>query len=111
MERVADRSLLALEPVTGRTHQLRIHAAHAGMSILGDRTYGGDTRVTFPSGRVVRLGRIALHAGRVVVPRRAGGSIDLRAEVPTLLRELWTALGGEDSTWVAALEGPNLERA
>jgi RluA family pseudouridine synthase len=106
---VAERSLLALEPVTGRTHQLRVHAALAGMPLLGDGTYGGDTRITFPSGRVVRLGRVALHAGRVVVPRRDGGSIDVRAEVPTPLRELWTALGGENSAWIAALDGPSLE--
>lgn len=103
--RVGDRLLLALEPVTGRTHQLRVHAAYAGMPLLGDRTYGGETRLTFSSGRVVRLGRIALHAARVVVPRRSGGFIQLRAEVPALLRELWAAIGGEDSAWVTALEG------
>jgi 23S rRNA pseudouridine1911/1915/1917 synthase len=109
--RAGERSLLALEPVTGRTHQLRVHAAYAGMPLLGDRTYGGETRLTFASGRVVRLGRIALHAGRVLVPRQRGGFIDLRAEVPALLRELWMAIGGEDSAWVAALEGPSLESA
>jgi RluA family pseudouridine synthase len=103
--RAGERSLLALEPMTGRTHQLRVHAAYAGMPLLGDRTYGGETRLTLSSGRVVRLGRIALHAGRVVVPRRSGGFMELRAEVPALLRELWAAIGGEDSAWVTALEG------
>ncbi len=102
--KAGERSLLALEPVTGRTHQLRVHAAHAGMPLLGDPTYGGARRITFPSGRVVSLGRIALHAARVVVPRRRGSSFDVRAEVPVSLRELWAAMGGEDAAWIAALE-------
>lgn len=33
---------LALEPVTGRTHQLRVHCAHVGHPILGDPQYGSD---------------------------------------------------------------------
>ena len=32
-------SLLALEPVTGRTHQLRVHMAHIGCPLLGDTRY------------------------------------------------------------------------
>lgn len=35
-------SLVALEPVTGRTHQLRVHCAALGCPILGDKDYGGD---------------------------------------------------------------------
>jgi len=109
--RAAERSLFALEPATGRTHQLRVHAAYAGTPLLGDRTYGGDTRVTLPSGRVLRLDRIALHAGRILVPRRAGGSLEVRADIPASLRELWAAVGGEDSAWTVALDRPNLESA
>ena len=33
---------LALEPVTGRTHQLRVHCAHMGFPILGDPQYGSE---------------------------------------------------------------------
>ena len=36
-------SLLELEPVTGRTHQLRVHCAALGCPILGDRDYGGGS--------------------------------------------------------------------
>ncbi len=36
-------SLLALEPVTGRTHQLRVHCSYMGFPILGDPQYGGGT--------------------------------------------------------------------
>lgn len=35
-------SLLALQPLTGRTHQLRVHCAHFGFPILGDPQYGSD---------------------------------------------------------------------
>ncbi len=58
-------TLLALAPVTGRTHQLRVHAAAAGLPLVGDRAYGGPTRLTAPSGAVRAPGRIALHCARV----------------------------------------------
>jgi 23S rRNA pseudouridine1911/1915/1917 synthase len=35
-----DRSLLRLQPLTGRTHQLRVHLAHIGHPVLGDKLYG-----------------------------------------------------------------------
>ncbi len=41
LERVRDRALVELRPETGRTHQLRVHLAHAGAPILGDTSYGG----------------------------------------------------------------------
>ena len=50
-ERFDDKTLLELEPVTGRTNQLRIHLAHIGHPILGDIKYGGRE---FP--------RLCLHA-------------------------------------------------
>ena len=39
-------SLLALQPITGRTHQLRVHCAHMGMPILGDPQYGTEESKT-----------------------------------------------------------------
>ncbi len=39
-ERLESRTLVKLEPVTGRTNQLRIHCAHVGHPIVGDRLYG-----------------------------------------------------------------------
>jgi 23S rRNA pseudouridine1911/1915/1917 synthase len=41
LKRRAGLSLVELEPLTGRTHQLRIHCAHIGHPILGDNLYGG----------------------------------------------------------------------
>ena len=40
--RVAGRTVLEAEPVTGRTHQIRVHAAFQGLPVLGDRLYGGS---------------------------------------------------------------------
>jgi RluA family pseudouridine synthase len=65
-------ALLACQPVTGRTHQIRVHAAYAGLKIVGDEVYGGkplwlsrlkpDYRLK--PGREERplLARVALHA-------------------------------------------------
>jgi RluA family pseudouridine synthase len=103
--RAGDSALLALEPETGRTHQLRVHAAHAGAPLLGDGGYGGETRRVLASGRVLGVRRIALHAWQVVVPRSGGGVMEVRAEVPGELREIWGALGGSEEAWGAALLG------
>ena len=42
LQRWEDRSLLELRPITGRTHQLRLHCAHSGFPILGDPQYGTE---------------------------------------------------------------------
>jgi 23S rRNA-/tRNA-specific pseudouridylate synthase len=87
-------ALLALAPTTGRTHQLRVHCADAGAPLLGDRTYGGPTRLTLPSGKVFPLARIALHCARVAVL-----DLDLAAPIPDDLTAIWSALGGEAEAW------------
>jgi 23S rRNA-/tRNA-specific pseudouridylate synthase len=99
-ERGAPRAaMLAVGPVTGRTHQIRVHAAHAGCPLLGDRDYGGPARVTLPTGRVLEPRRIALHAARVVVPGADGRPRTLLSAVPDELRALWDALGGAPGAW------------
>ena len=47
LERQEWYSKLALEPVTGRTHQLRVHCAHQGFPILGDPQYGSEGSQVF----------------------------------------------------------------
>ncbi|HZU82124.1 MAG TPA: pseudouridine synthase [Polyangiaceae bacterium] len=96
-------ALLAVEPVTGRTHQIRVHAAHAGAALLGDRAYGGSSRLVLPGGRVLDLRRIALHAARVVVPQDdSGAAVRARAPIPSDLAGIWSALGGQPDAWELA---------
>ncbi len=80
--------LLALAPVTGRTHQLRIHAARAQVPILGDGLYGGSRRLTSARGAVRTLDRIALHCAHVQIGLRNGCIISVGSPVPPELREL-----------------------
>jgi len=47
LERSGATSLLALRPITGRTHQLRVHCAYMGFPILGDPQYGSEASVAF----------------------------------------------------------------
>lgn len=54
LRREADRTLLALTPITGRTNQLRIHCLHIGHPIIGDTIYGGPPAP-----------RLCLHAERL----------------------------------------------
>ncbi|HEU0284755.1 MAG TPA: RNA pseudouridine synthase [Sphingomicrobium sp.] len=70
------RTLVAFKPVTGRTHQLRVHAREAfGRGIVGDRVYG------------VPGGPMLLHASRLVVPREKKPAIDVSAPLPEYFGE------------------------
>src|SRR5262249_36506487 len=95
--------LLAVEPVTGRTHQIRVHAAHAGSPLYGDRAYGGPVRLTSREGRVTPISRIALHAPWVEVPTDSG-ELRVEAEIPDDLAAIWTACGGATTSFALALE-------
>jgi tRNA pseudouridine32 synthase/23S rRNA pseudouridine746 synthase len=70
------RTLVEFRPVTGRTHQIRVHAREAfGRGIIGDRVYG------------VPGGQMLLHASRLVVPREKKASIDVRSPLPDYFGE------------------------
>lgn len=60
-----DASLLALRPITGRTHQLRVHMRWLGHPILGDPLYAGRARGSAP--------RLLLHAWRLAIVLPGGG--------------------------------------
>ncbi len=96
-------SLLALSPVTGRTHQLRVHASAHEAPLLGDRKYGGPSRITWPDGSVQSFGQILLHAAWVewgpAEQRRRVTSEPVAALVDT-----WLALGGEGADIQRALD-------
>jgi 23S rRNA-/tRNA-specific pseudouridylate synthase len=88
--------LLALLPMTGRTHQLRVHAAAAGAPLVGDVSYEGPRRVTLPDGRVVLARRTMLHCARVAFPHPATGApFEATSPAPADLCDVWTALGGD----------------
>jgi 23S rRNA pseudouridine1911/1915/1917 synthase len=101
-------AMLAVVPITGRTHQIRVHAAHAGVPLVGDREYGGAPRFTLPGGAVLELRRIALHAARVVIRMARGAPFVAEAPVPAELAQIWERLGGEADAWNlgAAMEVP-----
>lgn len=94
---------LWLTPHTGRTHQLRVHAAHAGVPLLGDVRYGGDKRVVLANGRVITARRTMLHCAWLRLPRiGAAGELELRAGAPDDMCALWTALGGSPDALVSS---------
>ena len=65
------RALVRFEPETGRTHQLRVHAASGlGIPIVGDPTYGRGG------------GSMLLHASHIVMPRHNKPAIDVEAPLP-----------------------------
>jgi len=103
-ERVAVASavtLLHVRPRTGRTHQIRVHAAHAGVPLFGDVHYGGPRRVVLGDGRVVTARRVMLHCARIRIPdvvRGGGAELELASEIPADVRRAWSQLGGEASS-------------
>ena len=82
---------LSMRPVTGRTHQLRAHAAHIGHPIIGDPKYfSAEESWDFPGGVQKKL---HLHARRIVIPHPAGGAIDVTAPLPPHMQQSWNLLG------------------
>jgi 23S rRNA pseudouridine955/2504/2580 synthase len=82
---------LSMRPVTGRTHQLRAHAAHIGHPIIGDPKYfEADQNWEFPGGMQDKL---HLHARRIVMPHPAGGTLDVTAPLPPHMEQSWNLLG------------------
>jgi tRNA pseudouridine32 synthase/23S rRNA pseudouridine746 synthase len=80
---------LALEPLTGRTHQLRVHCAEMGWPIVGDNIYGSAPRSGGPI--------LHLHSREIVVPiAKNKPPVVVTAPVPEHMRERLTACGWQD---------------
>ncbi len=78
-------TLMEAEPVTGRTHQIRVHAAHAGYPLLGDDKYGSRQGVRLSAG--LGLTRLFLHAASLSFPEPTSGRpVSIRAPLPDDLR-------------------------
>ena len=80
-------AFVAMWPVTGRTHQLRVHMAYLGTPLLGDRLYG----LPMPEGMPAdELGQgLHLHARRLIIPHPRKGLLDVTAPLSAELRKTW----------------------
>ncbi|CAN7382424.1 RluA family pseudouridine synthase [Rhizobium leguminosarum] len=82
---------LEMEPYTGRTHQLRVHALHIGHPIIGDPKYfDEDPNWDFPGGVQKKL---HLHARRIDIPHPSGGRLRVTAPLPSHMVQTWNLLG------------------
>jgi 23S rRNA pseudouridine955/2504/2580 synthase len=88
-------SWLQMEPFTGRTHQLRVHAASIGCPIIGDPKYfEADQNWELPGGIQNRL---HLHARRIVIPHPRSGMIDVSAPLPPHMVQSFNLLGFDEN--------------
>jgi tRNA pseudouridine32 synthase/23S rRNA pseudouridine746 synthase len=77
---------LAMEPLTGRTHQLRVHAAAQGWPIIGDNIYGNGPRLGEP--------RLHLHSREIAIPiSKSKEAVRVTAPAPQHMRERLKACG------------------
>ena len=90
IDRAGNRAAwVELQPLTGRTHQLRAHMASIGHPVVGDAKYGGAD--AFLTGGISR--KLHLHARRIRIDAPEGGKIDVSAELPPHFAESLTTLG------------------
>ncbi|MBI0166798.1 RluA family pseudouridine synthase [Bartonella sp. M0280] len=88
-------SWLEMEPYTGRTHQLRVHAAYIGHPIIGDPKYFyADQNWELPGGIQNRL---HLHARRIRIPNPSGGILDVTAPLPPHMVQTFNLLAFDES--------------
>ena len=85
VERLAGATLIEAKPITGRTHQIRVHAQHAGHPILGDVKYSDDGQLAIA--KEAGLRRLFLHAHALRF-ELAGKTIEVRAELDEELSEV-----------------------
>ena len=94
VDRAGNRSAwVELQPLTGRTHQLRAHMAAIGHPIVGDAKYGGPD--AFLTGGISR--KMHLHSRRIRIDSPDGGKIDVTADLPPHIAESFATLGFDQS--------------
>lgn len=95
---------ISMRPVTGRTHQLRAHAAYIGHPIIGDPKYFNVENWQLPGGIQNRL---HLHARRIIIPHPAGGVLDVSAPLPDHMQQSFNLLGFDASQYDPIEESPD----
>ncbi|MGE8134586.1 RluA family pseudouridine synthase [Novosphingobium subterraneum] len=97
-------SWVELQPLTGRTHQLRVHMAAIGHPIVGDGKYGGQA--AFLTGTISR--KMHLHARRLRIEHPEGDLIDVTAPLPAHFAASMASLGFYEEDGDLPLEAPKL---
>ena len=77
LERFTQATLVEAKPITGRTHQIRVHARHAGFPLLGDPKYSDER--TAAVCRTLGLQRLFLHARSLRISLPDSGFLTLEA--------------------------------
>ncbi len=99
-------SLVEAVPISGRTHQIRVHLRHLGHPILADPVYGESRWRSLPKKKALaaeRLDRPALHAQEVAFEHpRTGTAVSFTAPFPAALAEVWQRMTGTDVERLAA---------
>ena len=84
-----DFAWVAARPITGRTHQIRVHLASLGTPIVGDFKYGG----TNSRGKGEIADKLHLHARSIDIGRPDGGRLQVTAPLPPHMEQSWRLLG------------------
>lgn len=92
VERYAQATLVEAKPITGRTHQIRVHAQYAGHPLLGDDKYGNQAACRNFKQRGLK--RLFLHAASLKVPLPADESAADSPRFLTIRAELGDELSG-----------------
>ncbi|MBT4518648.1 MAG: 23S rRNA pseudouridine(955/2504/2580) synthase RluC [Halieaceae bacterium] len=90
IERFRGATLVEARPLTGRTHQIRVHAQHAGFSLVGDDKYSSDNAQSLA--REIGLKRLFLHALSLRFSRLQTGRQTFNAELDQELNNILNKL-------------------